>query len=80
MQRASEAEARLKALEEAMTGMAETGQAELAKLKSRLNDERKKAMTLVAENDAARDENEQLAEALAATREERLQDAVNLKN
>ena len=37
-----------------MTGMSETGQAELAKLKSRLNDERKKAMTLVAENDAAR--------------------------
>ena len=59
--------------------MAETGQAELAKLKSRLNDERKKAMTLVAENDAARDENEKLAEALAATHEERRQDAVNLK-
>ena len=58
VQRASEAEARLKALEEAMTGMSETGQAELAKLKSRLNDERKKSMTLVAENDAARDENE----------------------
>ena len=65
VQRASEAEARLKALEEAMTGMSETGQAELAKLKSRLNDERKKAMTLVAEYDAARDVNEKLAEALA---------------
>ena len=79
VQRASEAEARLKALEEAMTGMSETGQAELAKLKSRLNDERKKAMTLVAENDAARDENEKLAEALATSTSERQQDAVNLK-
>ena len=59
--------------------MSETGQAELAKLKSRLNDERKKSMTLVAENDAARDENEKLAEALATSTSERQQDAVNLK-
>ena len=59
--------------------MSEAGQAELAKLKSRLNDERKKSMTLVAENDAARGKNEKLAERSRQHVEERRQDAVNLK-
>jgi predicted RNase H-like nuclease (RuvC/YqgF family) len=78
-QRAAEAEDWLKELEEALDGVSESSQAELARLKKCVDGERNKTMTLVDDLDAARDENEQLAEALATATGERRHDAENLQ-
>ena len=78
-QRANELEARLAELEEALDGVSESSQAELARLKKCVDAERNKTMTLVDDLDAARDENEQLAETLATATGERRHDAENLQ-